>query len=209
MRRSGDAAAFFDETASSSPRTATFFAADRKTLVVGSTQRIDRFDQGELGRGDIDLVRRRSGGSAVLLVPGEYVWLDVHVERTDPLWDDDVGRAMWWLGELWRTALFALGRRGEVHLGPLERRPWSDAICFAGVGAGEVMAPQGGKLVGISQRRDRHGARLSSLCHLRWRAAEIAALIGAPPAEIQPLAAALEIEAGAVVGALTAAFAAR
>ena len=36
---------------------------------------------------------------------------------------------------------------------------WSSMICFDGVGAGEVLV-DGRKLVGISQRRMRHAARL-------------------------------------------------
>jgi hypothetical protein len=37
--------------------------------------------------------------------------------------------------------------------------PWSSTICFDGIGAGEVLL-DGGKLVGISQRRSRDAARL-------------------------------------------------
>ena len=56
----------------------------------------------------VDVVRRRSGGGVVLLVPGECLWLDVVVPRDDPRWDDDVARAMWWLGEVWCQALAAV-----------------------------------------------------------------------------------------------------
>ena len=41
----------------------------------------------ELG---VAVVRRRSGGGAVLLDPGGVVWVDVVVPRHDPRWDDDV-----------------------------------------------------------------------------------------------------------------------
>ena len=66
----------------------------------------------------IEVVRRRSGGGAVLLVPGEVLWVDVVVPRDDALWDDDVGRATHWLGELWVRALTRCGVAGAtVHTG--------------------------------------------------------------------------------------------
>ena len=34
-------------------------------------------------------------------MPGEFVWLDLEIPGGDELWSDDVGRAMWWVGELW------------------------------------------------------------------------------------------------------------
>ena len=33
----------------------------------------------------------------VLLLPGEFVWLDLVIPAGDPLWHDDVGRAMVWV----------------------------------------------------------------------------------------------------------------
>ena len=87
----------------------------------------------------IEVVRRRSGGGAVLLVPGEVLWVDVVVPRGDPLWDDDVGRASHWLGEVWVEALAAVGVAGtEVHDGGLVCTPWCSLVCFAGLGPGEV-----------------------------------------------------------------------
>ena len=46
-------------------------------------------------------------------MPGEVLWVDVVVPADDPLWDDDVGRATHWLGELWAAALAALRRGGR------------------------------------------------------------------------------------------------
>ena len=102
-------------------------------------------------------MRRRSGGGAVLVGPGQAVWIDVVVPAGDPLWADDVGRAGWWLGEVWAAALAAAGLPGgEVWRGAQVRSAWSDRVCFAGLGAGEVTVG-GRKVVGISQRRTRAG----------------------------------------------------
>ena len=88
----------------------------------------------------------------MLLWPGEFVWLDLEIPASDELWSDDVGKAMWWVGELWRTALGATEPEATVHRGRLIRTRWSTDVCFAGAGPGEVLVG-GAKLVGVSQRR--------------------------------------------------------
>ena len=45
--------------------------------------------------------------------------------------------------------------------------PWSRKVCFGGLGPGEVTV-DGHKLVGISQRRTRDGARFQCVVHRRW-----------------------------------------
>jgi lipoate-protein ligase A len=102
---------------------------------------------------------------------------------------------MWWLGEVWAAALADLGIRGDVHRGPVRHTRWSSMVCFAGVGAGEV-TQDGAKLVGISQRRTRVGARLQSMCHLSVPADHYQALlVGRPPGdEVRALVAAAAVE---------------
>jgi len=113
-------------------------------------------------------VPRDSGGGAVLLVPGEHVWIDVVVPRGDPLWDDDVGRSALWLGQIWADAVDDLGVGGAVvQTGPMVRAEQGRHVCFAGLAAGEV-AVDGAKLVGISQRRTRIGARFQCLALRAW-----------------------------------------
>ena len=122
----------------------------------------------------LEVCRRRSGGGAVLVRPGEVLWIDVIVPRGDSLWDDDVGRAAYWLGDVWREALGA----GIVHKGPLIRSLWADQICFAGVGPGEVLV-DGAKVVGISQRRTRAGARFQCAVLRTWDPTELARVFAA------------------------------
>jgi lipoate---protein ligase len=139
---------------------------ERPALVLGSAQPDTVVDQDACQAAGIEVVRRRSGGGAVLLVPGECVWLDVVVPHGDPLWHDDIGRSMWWLGEVWAEALMSLGCDDvRVHRGPVQHTPWSRLVCFDGLGAGEVTVG-GRKAVGISQRRTREWGRLQSCVNL-------------------------------------------
>jgi lipoate-protein ligase A len=160
-------------------RSAVWFDVDRTALVLGSAQRDPVVDAEACTRHDVEVVHRRSGGGAVLMVPGEMLWLDVVVPRDDDLWHDDIGRAMWWLGDAWAEALAELGEPGEVHHGPVEHTAWSGLVCWDGVGAGEVMVG-GRKAVGISQRRTRHWLRLQTSIHLAWRPELLSELLAEP-----------------------------
>ncbi|MFT3854862.1 MAG: hypothetical protein QM733_19315 [Ilumatobacteraceae bacterium] len=175
-------------------------------LVLGSAQADDDADRRVADALGVDVVRRRSGGGAVLVVPGEMVWIDLIVTRDDPLWDDDVARAMHWVGEMWVAALGDLGVAGAVHRGPMVRTAWSAQVCFAGTGPGEVLDAAGAKLVGISQRRTRTWARFQTMAHLRWRPELVAALVAAlrpRPAELARVTATIDAAPDAVVDAVT------
>jgi lipoate-protein ligase A len=64
-----------------------------------------------------------------------------------------------------------------VERGATVSTRWSRAICFAGLGAGEVTLG-GRKIVGISQRRDRSGAWFHSMALLDFDAGELPRLLG-------------------------------
>lgn len=184
----GDAGAFHARELSVDQRVATFFDVNSPTLVLGSSQRADSVDADSTTRHGVEIVRRRSGGGGVLLWPGEFVWLDLDIPPTDERWSDDVGRSMWWVGELWRGALAEFEPTATVHHGRLAQTRWSSDVCFAGTGPGEVLV-DGAKLVGVAQRRTRLGARFQTMIHLRWRPDVVADLVvGRPPAdELAPL----------------------
>lgn len=146
-------------------------------VVLGSTQAMPAAPT-------LPVVRRRSGGGAVLVAPGDVLWVDVVVPRDDPRWCDDVGRASWWLGEAWAEAL---GDGAVVHRGGLCVTQWSRQVCFAGLGAGEV-ALHGRKAVGISQRRTREGALFQCAVHRVWDPAPLMACLGLPDAALDDLA---------------------
>ncbi len=178
VESSGDAGAFHSVDPAAR-RSATFHTVEQPTLVLGSAQPDSNVDRRVAGALGVDVVRRRSGGGAVLLLPDEFVWLDLVIPASDPLWLADVAQAMIWVGELWQRALIELGVAGDVHRGGLVTTKWSRQVCFAGVGTGEVMAGPS-KLVGVSQRRTREYARFQSMCHLRWRPELVVALVGGP-----------------------------
>lgn len=139
-------------------------------LVLGSTQSETAIDHTRRSERGIDLVRRRSGGGAVLVGAGELHWFDLVIDRDDPLWSEDVGQAFGWVGQVLQRALSELGTNGTVHSGRLVRTEWSDRICFAGIGPGEVIADTGEKVAGVSQRRTRHAARFQCAVLKRWNA---------------------------------------
>jgi len=139
----------------------------RPTLVLGSSQAEETVDWERAARRGVDVVRRRSGGAAVLVEPGAAVWIDVTIPAGDPLWDNDVGRAFHWLGRAWAEVLAAEGLPARVHERALRSTPWSGRVCFAGLGPGEVTV-DGRKVVGLSQRRTREAARFQCCALLRW-----------------------------------------
>jgi len=147
-------------------------SVSRAALVLGSSQRDDIVDTDACQARGIDIVRRRSGGGAVLLVPGEVLWVDVIVPVGHPRWDNDVARAAWWLGDAWVEAL----GDGAVHREPLCKTRWGSAVCFGALGPGEVSI-DGRKVVGISQRRTRSAARFQCAVLGRWDSAEICSLL--------------------------------
>ncbi|HEY4411260.1 MAG TPA: hypothetical protein VGO87_15405 [Acidimicrobiia bacterium] len=143
----------------------------RPTLVLGSSQPGDTaVDRARVAERGVDVVRRRSGGAAVLVEPGAAVWVDVTIPAGDPLWEDDVSRAFHWIGAAWAELVGAsVGAGVDVRRydGPLQKTEWSPLVCFAGLGPGEVTL-EGRKVVGLSQRRTREATLFQCCAALRW-----------------------------------------
>ncbi len=180
--RAGDAARLHQSLpAACGARLVTLCRVSRPALVLGSTQAQGDAALGGTAATGIDVGRRRSGGGAVLVAPGQLVWVEVHIERDDPLWEADVGRAFWWLGDVWARALADLGIAAvEVHRGALVATRWSSTVCFAGLGPGEVTAGTA-KVVGLSQRRTREGATFSCAALLDWEPGDLLDLLALEP----------------------------
>jgi lipoate-protein ligase A len=134
-----------------------------------------------------EVVRRFSGGGAVLLTP-DMLSLDVAIPAGHPLLRGEVSAAFLPVGRAWASALGALGVGGlEVNEGPSPARRAGTprerllaAVCYATLGRGEVSAG-GRKLVGLSQRRRRHGALVQCGLLRRWRPGPLLAALGAEP----------------------------
>lgn len=153
------------------------FELARPAIVLGSSQRDGVVDATAAAAAGVDVVRRRSGGGLVMLEPGACLWVDLVIGPDDPQWIDDVSVAAFRVGELWRAALAELGATGAtVHRGGLVRAPWSDVVCFASLGPGEVSIERR-KVVGISQRRTRVGARFQCLVFAEWNPARMLDLV--------------------------------
>ena len=177
-------------------------------LVIGSAQPSEQVDHRACAAVGVAVVRRRSGGGAVLLVPGEILWVDLLIAADDPLWQDDVGWAAHWVGDAWAAALGELGIDAEVHRGGPVPGPWSREVCFAGLGSGELSVA-GRKVVGIAQRRTRRWARFQCVALRRWRPTELLRLLALDPAgrgraEVDLAAAAtgLDVELDGLLAAL-------
>jgi len=155
-------------------------------LVLGSRQSIEVVDQEACRRAGLEIATRRSGGGAVLIVPGDVVWIDVVVSPGDL--PDDVRASMVLVGDCWKHALIDTAVDAgvdadtlAVHREGMVQSDWSNLVCFAGVGPGEVLL-DGDKLVGLSQRRSRHGVRIQGLLHRRSDLAAMRSLFSASPA---------------------------
>jgi len=149
---------------------------DLPTLVLGSTQSADVLSAPAVRTWSGEVVRRRGGGGAVLLLPGDHLWLDSWIPRSDPLWEADVSGAAGWVGQWWCSALAAVGVGDcHVHHGKalLGRHP---SVCFSGRGPGEVFH-HGKKVVGVSQWRSREGALFHSCAYARWDPEPLVALL--------------------------------
>jgi len=148
------------------------------TVILGSTQTIDDVDQKNAVESGLLVSRRRSGGGAVFVHPTDSVWVDITISRNDPLWKDDVAQSMLWLGDLFVEALspwvqaqvyrdsFSIGVDGRV-------------VCFASSSPGEVFVGTN-KLVGISQRRSRDGARFQCVLYRQWQPTEWSHVLASP-----------------------------
>ena len=177
VRTTGPAGPFHAHEPDADPHPALWVhTVERPALVLGSTQPLDVVDHEVAARAGVEVVRRRSGGGAVLLQPGGALWVDVILPRDDPRWDDDVAVASHWLGDAWAAALGGCGLDAAVHRGPLVRGPWSERVCFAGLGPGEVTVG-GRKVVGTSQRRTRSWAHFQSAALTTWDPVTLLALL--------------------------------
>jgi lipoate-protein ligase A len=139
---------------------------DRPAIALGSRQDAGLLDASAIAAGGFEVVRRRSGGGVVLLVPGEVLWVDVIVPVALVRQGRDLRASMVWMGELWAAALHDVGTTSAptVHRDAMACTAWSSLVCFAGVGPGELVV-DGRKLLGLSQRRTRDAARFQGAIH--------------------------------------------
>jgi lipoate---protein ligase len=169
-------------------RSAVARRVDRPTLVLGSTQRDAVVRTERAAEAGVAVVRRHGGGGAVLLRPGDHLWLEAWVPRDDPLWQADVVAAAGWVGRWWASALSGLGVGGcDVHEGAARPGRYGALVCFSGRGAGEVFRADR-KVMGLSQWRSREGALFHACAYAVWEPGPLVDLLEVEPVPSDVLA---------------------
>jgi lipoate---protein ligase len=150
-------------------RHAVAHRVEQPTVVLGSTQRPEVVDAARATEKGMAVVRRRGGGGAVLLRPGDHLWVEAWIPRDDPLWEADVAVAAEWVGAWWVDALGTSGGTADlvVHRGPAVPGPHGGLVCFSGRGPGEVFEAER-KVMGISQWRSREGSLFHTCAYTHW-----------------------------------------
>lgn len=148
------------------------------TVILGSTQTVDDVDQNIAVESGLLVSRRRSGGGAVFVHPTDSVWVDITISRNDPLWKDDVVKSMLWLGDLFVEAL-SPWVQAQVYRDSFSTGVDGRVVCFASSSPGEVFVGTD-KLVGISQRRSRDGARFQCVLYRQWQPTEWSHVLASP-----------------------------
>lgn len=183
-------------------------------LVLGVGQQRDQVELAAMRAGGVDLVRRTSGGTTVLVGPDSLA-LDVALPDTSRLAVRDVVESYRWLGETLGAVVRRLVPAAATQIAvvpPADARadqaarraapPGSAAslralACFGTLSPYEVALvnqPAGTvrKLIGLSQVRKRGVVLLQAGLYLRCSGADLAGLLAIPP-EVRPdLAAELE-----------------
>ena len=164
-------------------------------LVLGRGQHTDDFLAAEL-----PVVGRFSGGGAVLMDDG-LLCLDVIVPTGHPLVAGELSAAFLRVGQAWAQAMTALGvadiavasSSSRVRRQGTDRERLLAAICYATLGTGEVTSG-GRKIVGLAQRRRRHGALIQCGLLRRWQPEPLLRALGAAADDRQILTAAAGID---------------
>ena len=143
-------------------------------VVLGSSTPVREYSVEAIAAGGYEVVRRGSGGGAVVVTPGDQLWLMLYLGSHDRLVSVDLGHSFIWLGELLQGAI---SRTAGLELEVVtERQPPNESAriaCFAGLGFGELHA-SGRKVLGLSQRRSQGVACLQASLLFKNRQAELA-----------------------------------
>lgn len=193
-----------------------WYRSTRTAIITGRGQRLP---EGSGSTGQVEVIARHSGGGAVLMDPS-LLSLDVVLPAGHPLLAGDLGEVFTRVGAAWATALRGLGVADlTVHTGAgtarrrgTERERLLAAVCYATLGRGEVLAG-GRKLVGLAQRRRRHGALVQCGLLRRWQPRPLLAALDADPDDEEIAAAAVGLEElghgalddASIIGAVSAA----
>ncbi len=136
-------------------------------LVLGSAQNPAVVDALALRADGIELVKRRTGGGIVYLHPKHFLWLDITIPATDPLFKKDTTKASLWLGELLSDTLLEFKIAAEVYRGAYTAGAAKGLVCFSSRAPGELLVDSA-KILGISQRHTKYGIWFQTLLLFQW-----------------------------------------
>lgn len=161
----------------------------RPALVLGGRQSISDKSRSVAEAAGVEVTSRRSGGGAVWIDPDTAVWIDFFIPTGHNWFDSDLTATFLRVGELWLTALFLCGIEGSVYAGrPDASDDLANRACFGGLGWGEITV-NGSKVVGLSQRRTRDGARVQCLADISGNSARVGDYLDLTAAESSVLSA--------------------
>jgi lipoate-protein ligase A len=187
-----DEAVLLARLAGGGPPTVRFFGWRPPTVSLGHGQPLDdAIDLDVAGRLGIGLVRRPTGGSAILHEsPRAEVTYSVVARRGDFPGADDLLQTYRIVAAGLAAGLARLGAVVDVAGAGRDRRGGAPAFCFARTGSHEIAA-RGRKLVGSAQRRQggaflQHGSILLDADPTRLRA--VFPRLGEPLATVTTLA---------------------
>ncbi len=152
---------------------------DTPAIIMGCSQRPDDHQHQRAEQEGLPIMRRGSGGGAVLAGPW-MLSITLFIPAEHPVGKLDIIRIFGWLEQIWSRALLEAGVPCKGVDKPLIERSKEIAsrngvewACYASLSHGEVVSPDGRKLVGLAQIRKRKGIALVSGLHLQscdWRA---------------------------------------
>lgn len=172
-----------------------WYCSTEVAVIVGPSVRAIEV---EPSSGAVPIVRRQSGGAAVLLDPG-VLGLDILLPPRHPLLSGDVVEDYRWLGDAWRQALVDLGidarlipiQEAHEHAQKWSHSPEIKLACFGLYSPFEVaVGPR--KIVGLAQIRRMGGLLFASAIHVDSRPSDLAAVLRLSPESRKHLASHLD-----------------
>ncbi len=149
-----------------------FWQYDQAAVIMGCSQRPSEDQLQRSQEAGLPILRRRSGGGAVLAGPWMFS-VTVFIPPDHPVATQNIIEIFSWLEQIWMGALLAcripckgvdlqLIEQSKL-ISQEENLKWA---CYASLSHGEIVSEDGRKLVGLAQIRKRKGVALVSGLHL-------------------------------------------
>ena len=182
---------------SDQPPTVRWYVTRQQALVLGNGQKPTVVNMAACQAQGIEVVRRTSGGTAVL-VDADALSMEVALPPGHPLATTDIVRGYAWIGHIWAAAFQNLGiasaRALPVEelraLPPVEKDDPVRLACYGTLSPWEVVSHHK-KVVGLCQVRRRTGTLYQVGIYLRWQPENLVTLLAIDAATRTALAARL------------------